>query len=80
MKETYNTKDLGLAGALQASNIKIEHIIFSDGIATFCFVDRDNTELIAERYFARDLRLDAITLYLEIKNLKNLIFSQQEKK
>lgn len=69
--EQYKTADLGLASALIAKGYKLTTIEANDvRRAVFGFTGEDNIPLSVDRYYAKNLPVDAFTYSQILRDLK----------
>lgn len=78
MENEYKTKDLNLAACLYGLNKKLLRMEPDGNRNSFWFVfsDKDNCEKIVNRYWQKDLKIDAKTYADAFRSLKDMIFSK----
>ena len=72
----YITKDLSLAAALKAHQQELIRTEKVNNVFWFIFADKKTCERLAHEYFYGDLQVNSRRYQQEIRQLKNIIFTQ----
>jgi len=72
------TKDYCVAASLKSAGLPLEEIRWKGHIAFFVFDGKEKCEEIYNRYWNNQLKVDAMIICAELKNLKYRIMSERE--
>lgn len=75
--DTYQTKDLYEASTLYAVNQKFLYLEKSQNYFWFIFENKKVCQQIADRYWRREVSVDAKTYSDAVRTLKDRLFSQR---
>lgn len=74
MENTHQTQDIALASALYTAGYKFQGIERNEnGNCSFIFINEETISEVTRLYYQNELKLSALALFNNYRNLKNLI-------